>query len=124
MAAVIWLSQKDKMKTVADSERRRSRLETTDLPVERFSPLLKGDSVCGSKQQGLETFLSGHTWFLLVTKEMGRDINKNTPLYGVCLKILFFNCNIRRFSVYQRNQQRRLDFNLPSYSSRAYGNGF
>ena len=55
------------MKTVADSERQRPRLETTVLPVVRFSTLLKGDSVCGSKQQGIEKLFflvqSGFFWF-------------------------------------------------------------
>ena len=55
------------MKTVADSERQRPRLETTVLPVVRFSPLLKGDSVCGSKQQGIEKlFFQAEAPFLLV----------------------------------------------------------
>ena len=55
------------MKTVADTERQRSRLETTDLPVVRFSPLLKGDSVCGSKLQGIEKlFFQAEAPFLLV----------------------------------------------------------
>ena len=55
------------MKTVADTERQRSRLETTVLPVVRFGPLLKEDSVCGSKQQGIEKLFflvqSGFFWF-------------------------------------------------------------
>ena len=55
------------MKTVADSERQRPRLETTVLPVVRFGPLLKEDSVCGSKQQGIEKlFFQAEARFLLV----------------------------------------------------------
>ena len=55
------------MKTVADSERQRSRLGNTIRPAVRFSPLLKGDSVCGSKLQGIEKLFfqaqPGFFWF-------------------------------------------------------------
>ena len=55
------------MKTVADPERQRSRLESTIRPAVRFSPLLKGDSVCGSKLQGIEKlFFQAEARFLLV----------------------------------------------------------
>ena len=42
------------MRTGADSERHRTRLEITIRPMVRFSPLMEGDSVCGSKLQGIE----------------------------------------------------------------------
>ena len=58
------------MKTVADSERRRWVLEIAIFQWCVLSPK-KGTAVAGATAGVYETFLSGTTRFLLVTKEMG-----------------------------------------------------
>ncbi len=63
-------SKRCKMKTVADPERRRLRLEITMRPVVPFVPF-EGDSSCGSNAGVERRFFGGYRRFFAPVKEMG-----------------------------------------------------
>ena len=73
------------MKTVADSERRRWILEIAIFQWCVLSPK-KGTAVAGATAGVYETFLSGATRFLLVTKEMGLYLYENGRIIPVHTK--------------------------------------